>query len=103
MILATDNPSNRLIRQRKKKRRGCLVSSLFGNNDLRIKGKSVETQVEGCGMNSDKGKWKSFGLLKCKGETQESAVALIRLFNCMHSSLQCIMRSLHCVLFCQLG
>lgn len=31
-------------------------------------------------MNSDKGKRKSFGLPKCKGETQESAFALTVLF-----------------------
>lgn len=50
----------------------------------------METQVEGCGMNSDKGKWKSFGLLKCKGETQESAVALIRLFKCKHAFISSV-------------
>lgn len=54
-----------------------------------MKGKSVETQVKGCGMDSDQKKAEKsgsemlrFGLLQCKAETQEITSALIRLFKC---------------------
>lgn len=59
-----------------------------------MKGKSVETQVKGCGMDSDQRKAEksgsemlSFGLLQCKAETQEITSALISLFKCKHALL----------------
>lgn len=71
-------------RGRKKKKKGFLVSSLFSNNDARMKGEWRETHlVRGYGANSEQGKAekKSFELLQCKGEIpQEYASALISLF-----------------------
>lgn len=54
----------------------------------------METQVKGCGMDSDQRKAEksgsemlSFRLLQCKAETQEITSALISLFKCKHALL----------------
>lgn len=59
------NRREKLARGGKKQKRKKRVSDFFfvWNNDLWIKGKSTETEVGGCVMNSDKEKRKSFGLL----------------------------------------
>lgn len=82
-----DWQSFKQMNKRENKRKGVSCFFFVWNNELWIKGESAETEVEGCGMNSDKGKRKSFGLLKCKAETQESAFALISLFECERAFL----------------